>query len=136
MLVNRARTYTNQGRLKMARNALRQATRMDPELAVAHEALGYTLFRMSAFDEAERSYNQSLAYDPHLPRAHVGLGSIKMLRYLKDTEQIDQRNRALEHWHRSLELNPDQPRIRKLIARYAPTRTDPEQILLGQPCKS
>lgn len=132
VLVNLARTYLNQGRLKMARNALRQATRMDPELAVAHEALGYCLFRMREFTAAKASYQQALAYDSRLARAHVGLGSISMLQYLEGDTQVNIRERALNHWHRSLELNPDQPRIRKLIARYTPNRTDPAEIFLGE----
>ncbi len=131
VLVNLAHTYMHQGRLKMARHSLEGAIRMDPELAVAHEALGYCLFRMKDFDEAERSYKQALAYDWRLPRAHAGLGSINMLRYLKDNALTRRQGRALEHWHRSLELNPDQPRIHKLIARYKPEHSDPEEVLLS-----
>jgi hypothetical protein len=65
-----------------------------------------------------------------MPRAHAGLGSLKMLQYLEDNTRSDLRDSALEHWHRSLELDPDQPRIRKLIARYRPEHTDPESALL------
>ncbi len=105
---------------------------MDPQLAVVHEALGYCLFRMRHFEEAEQSYKHALAYDWRLPRARAGLGSIDMLRYLKDNALTDRRDRALEHWHRSLELNPNQPRIRRLIARYKPRDGDPEEILLDE----
>jgi len=38
----------------------------------------------------------------------------------------------VEHWHRSLEFNPDQPRIRKLIAEYKPQNDDPDSLLLDQ----
>jgi hypothetical protein len=53
-----------------------------------------------------------------------------MLRYLQDKTLVERRARALEHWHQSLELNPDQPRIRQLIAQYSPTAADPEADLL------
>lgn len=132
VLVNLAHTYMNQDRPKMARHALEQAIRMDPQLAVAHEALGYCFFRMRDFDKAELSYKHALAYDWRLPRAHAGLGSINMLRYLKDRALTTRRDRALEHWHRSLELDPEQPRIRKLIARYKLGRSDPEEALLNE----
>ena len=52
-----------------------------------------------------------------------------MIRYLEDNTRTDRRDRALEHWHLSLEQDPDQPRIHKLIARYAPKRGDPEDVL-------
>ena len=30
------------------------------------------------------------------------------------------RDKAVEHWHRSLELNANQPRLRKLLTKYQP----------------
>ena len=130
VLVNLAHTYLNQDRLKMGRRALEQAIRMDPQLAAAHEALGYCLFRMRDFEGAELSYKHALAYDWRLPRSLAALGSVNMLRFLKDDSLVDRRDRALEYWHRSLELDPNQPRIRKLIAQYKPKPSDPEQALL------
>ena len=130
VLVNLAQTYMNQDRLTMGRRALEQAIRMDPQLAAAHEALGYCLFRMRNFEGAELSYKQALAYDWRLPRSLAALGSVNMLRYLKDNSLVDRRDRALEYWHRSLELDPDQPRIRRLVAQYKPKPSDPEQALL------
>lgn len=132
VLVNIARTYMNQDRLKLARYALEQAIQSEPQLAAAHEALGYCLFRIGNYHEAERSYRRALAYEWRLPRAHVGIGSINMLDFLADNSLTKRRDRALEHWHRALELSPDQPRIRKLIARYQPNAGNPEQILLDE----
>lgn len=130
VLVNLARTYMNQDRFKMARGALKRAIEMDPEFAAAHEALGYCSFRTRDFQAAERAYSQALTLEWRLPRAHAGLGSIHMIRYLKDKTNTDQRDQALEHWHQSLELNPGQTRVRKLIARYRPRREDAATALL------
>ncbi|UCE62275.1 MAG: tetratricopeptide repeat protein [Phycisphaerales bacterium] len=132
VLVNLAHTYMNQDRLKMARQALRTALDMDTELAAGHEALGYCLFRMRDFDSAEVAYERALECNWRLPRAHAGLGSINMLRYLEDNTKTELHERAREHWHRSLELNPEQPRIRKLLAKYQPKQRDPEQALLDE----
>ena len=117
----------------MARAALEQAIQVDPQSAAVHEALGYCLFRTRDFEAAEQSYKQALAYDWRLSRAHAGLGSINMMMYLKDESLTGRRDRALEHWHRSLELNPDQPRISKLIAQYAPQKREPDEALLTVP---
>ena len=131
VLVNLAQAYMKQDRLKMARQALTQAIRMDGDLAAASEAMGYCLFQMRDFEEAATFYRRALVCEPHLPRAHAGLGSISMLQFFKDKTRTDHREQALEHWHRSLELDPDQPRIRKLIAKYQPKQGDPEEALLN-----
>ncbi len=120
VLINLAHVYMRQNRLKMAKYGLEQAIRMEPTRAAAHEALGYCLFKMRAFDEAQEAYKTALQCDWRLPRSHAGLGSINMLRFLEDATQADARAQALEHWHQSLELDPEQPRIRDLIARYQP----------------
>lgn len=131
VLVNLARTYMEQDRLKIAHMTLEAALHIDQHLAPAHEALGYCLFRLAEYDRAENSYRNALMYDNKLPRSYAGLGSILALRYLEDKNRQPTRNQALEYWHRSLELDPDQPRIRKLIARYKPPTQDPQTVLLS-----
>jgi hypothetical protein len=41
-------------------------------------------------------------------------------------------DKALEYWHRSLELNPNQPRIRTLVAKYTPRTANPQTVLLSE----
>lgn len=132
VLVNLARTYMKQDRLKLAESSLRAALRMDEGFAAGQEALGYCLFRMREFEGAQAAYEAAVSLDWRLPRAHAGLGSVLMLRYLEDESQVRFRDRALEHWHRSLEIDADQPRIRKLIEQYAPDRASPEVELLEE----
>ena len=87
---------------------------------------------MRAYEEAQRAYQDALAYDPRLPRSYAGMGSIYMLRYLENKTQVALREQAIEYWHRSLEADPNQPRIRKLISRYQPKLTDPAQALINE----
>jgi hypothetical protein len=47
-----------------------------------------------------------------------------MAMHLKDPGNLDLRRMAVEHWHRSLELKPDQPRIRNLVEKYRLPVTD------------
>lgn len=131
VLVNLAKTYMEQDRLKLARMTLEMAVKLDDRLAPAHEALGYCLFRMQEYEEAEQSYRNALLYDPKLPRTYAGLGSLYALRYLEDKQQPDLLDRAMECWHRSLELDPNQPRIHSLVAKYKPRGADPQTILLS-----
>ena len=56
-----------------------------------------------------------------------------MAMYLQDPSQPELRDMAVEHWHRSLELNPEQPKIRELIDRYRGPQTRPGELLVGTP---
>ena len=131
VLVNLARTYMTQERLKIARMTLETALKIDDRLAAGHEALGYCLFRMQHYDEAERSYRNALLYNRKLPQAYAGLGSLYALGYLGNKQQTELLNQAIEYWHRSLELDPNQPRIRTLVAKYKPRGADPQTVLLS-----
>ena len=131
VLVNMANTYMNQGRLKIARATLEQAVHMDPSFAPSQEALGYCLFRLKDYDEATVAYIDALSLDSHLAKAHVGLGSIDMINYLSDKSRGALRDSAVEHWHRSLELNPDQPLVRDLLDKYRMPAEDPYRAFLG-----
>lgn len=131
VLVNLAHAYIKQDRLKIGRETLRQAILLDPEFAAAHEAMGYCQYLLKDYEKAEVSYKQALACDSQRARAQAGLGSVYMLKYLSDRSRPALRDQALEHWHRSLELDSDQDRIRKLIAHYKPRYEDPTNVLLG-----
>jgi len=67
-----------------------------------------------------------------MAEAHAGRGVVRMAMYLQDTTDIESRRLAIEHWHRSLELNPNQPKLRELIAKYKlPEDDQTAAILLG-----
>jgi tetratricopeptide (TPR) repeat protein len=87
---------------------------------------------LHSYEQAEGSYRTALTYDPRLASAHAGLGSIAMLRFVRDANQLAMREQALEHWHRSLELDPNQPKIRRLIEKYRTSPVDPNAMLLDQ----
>jgi tetratricopeptide (TPR) repeat protein len=120
-----------QDRFKIAEATLDQAVAIAPDFAPAHEALGYCLFRMRRYLESSIAYNDALSLDPSRAKAHVGLGSIKMLQYINNKQREDLREAALEHWHRALEADPNQPLVRDLIAKYDRQPKDPLDALLG-----
>ena len=93
---------------------------MDPHLSTAHERLGHTLYRQEKLDEAVDTYERAITLNPRDGVAHAGLGVVRMTQYLADPSQAALRTEAIEHWHRSLELEPNQPKLRKLLAKYHP----------------
>ena len=129
VLVNLAYTYLNQKRLKMARRTLEQAVAIDPSLPTAHEALGYCLFQSKDYDAARKAYLTALALDARMSGAYANLGSIEMLRYLQRRDDAKP-ELALEYWHRSLELDANQPKLHQLIAKYSKPALDPNTVLL------
>ena len=110
----------------------KQALAYNWRLPRTHAGLGSILMlRYLKLSPASRS---EAPFPSHLAKG----GKSGVGRYTKaqsaptDPTRSELRDRALEHWHRSLELNPNQPRIRKLIAQYKPKPADPEQTLLGE----
>jgi len=43
-----------------------------------------------------------------------------MTEYLDHPDNVTLRDEAVEAWHRSLELNPEQPKLRALVEKYRP----------------
>lgn len=134
VLINLATTLIKQNRLANAHKSLERAIEIAPELALAHERMGYCCFLERSLDEARRHYEKAVALDPKMPEAHAGLGITKMSQYLQSPTEVSLRQEAVDCWHKSLELNPDQPKIRNLVSKYAPAGSaDSNTVLLETP---
>ncbi|MEO1235678.1 MAG: tetratricopeptide repeat protein [Planctomycetota bacterium] len=112
-------THLRLNNFQRAVNTLAELVRRFPG-AVAHERLGYALFRVYDFDRALSQYQQALAYNPDKTQALNGVGACLLTAYL---QQDNSRRRAklydaLDAWRRSLRIDPDQPQIVDLLARY------------------
>ena len=117
------------GNLDRIEGLIELAIRLDPRLAVAHERLAECRRRQGRLDEALEGFTRALALDGRSADAYCGRGSTEMTLFLKDSKRGDMRDRAIEDWHRSLELEPDQPRLRTLVARYTPRGTRNEELV-------
>ena len=62
-----------------------------------------------------------------------GIGVTYMLRYLDDRQNKEHARRAVEKWHRSLELDPHQPTIQKLLQKYSEELHVSEKISVAAP---
>ncbi|MDX2200943.1 MAG: tetratricopeptide repeat protein [Phycisphaerae bacterium] len=131
VLVNLATVYINQDRYDAGRRTLDAAIRIDPNVSVAHERLGYCHWREGAMDEAAREYAMALQLDRRNAAAYAGYGVVRMSQYLDTPARVALQREALEAWHRSLEINPDQPKIRELIDRYRGDTGTPPLDLAG-----
>jgi tetratricopeptide (TPR) repeat protein len=65
-----------QGRYADAEIAFREAIRLDPESASAHNGLGFALREMGQYPEAETALRKATLFDPGMAGAHKCLGRV------------------------------------------------------------
>ena len=133
VLTNLANTLLAQSRFPEARNSLRWALELAPDMALAHERLGYCCFRLRQYPEALDSYQRAVDLQPDLADAHTGLGVCRMALYLQKPTDRDLRRLAIEAWQRSLALNPNQPRIRNLAKKYQLSDSETSASMMDLP---
>jgi tetratricopeptide (TPR) repeat protein len=68
------------GRREDARAKLEDAVKLDPSLAGAEESLGFLLFQLEQFEEAEKHFGRAVELDPKDSLAYYGQGMIAMSR--------------------------------------------------------
>ena len=103
---------------------LQKAIELAPDLSSTYERLGYCLWREGKYKEACENYEKAIDLDSKNSAAFAGHGVVLMTQYLDSPENTSLRDRAVEEWHNSLELNPQQPKLRELVEKY---RIKPEQ---------
>ncbi len=131
VLVNLATVYLNQERFGTARATLEKAAQLAPNLAIAQERLGYCLWREQRLAEAAECYRRAMSLDRGSAQAYAGFGVVRMTQYLSNSSQVSLRDEAVESWHRSLELQPEQPKLRALIEKYRPKTDESDALLDG-----
>lgn len=119
VLLGMGDTHLKLGNFQRAVNTLAELVRQFPS-AVAHERLGYALFRVYDFDNAMQHYRRSLVYDPSETSSLNGLGACLLTDYLqqRNLRRKAKLHEALAAWRSSLRLNPNQPQIVDLLTRY------------------
>jgi tetratricopeptide (TPR) repeat protein len=74
----RARVLIDNDRRKDALNLLNAALRDEPGNALAHETMGYLMFRDNEFTQARKWYGEALKLDPHSLLANYYYGAITL----------------------------------------------------------
>lgn len=120
ILLNLSNCYMKQGKLHSAQQVLERTVLLDGANQDAHRQLAYCLFVQKQYDRAETEYRNAIELGTDA-QAHAGIGVVMMTRYISQQEPRDEslRHRALQHWQRSLELNPKQPKLAELVAKYS-----------------
>ncbi len=114
-----AAVYLNGKQYAMASRVLKTAGKLAPS-ALVQERLGYAYYRMGNLPQARAAYHAALKLKADYPPALNGLGVADMAMALQSQGGDPAlRRKAIAYWRKSLELNPDQPLIEKLVRRFS-----------------
>lgn len=118
LLLNLGGSYAKQQRYKMAITCFELAAKDDANFAPAYEQMGSCYFQMRQYDKALAAYQKAAAADATSAAAYRGIGAAYMSLYLTDHSDAELREKALDAWNRSLELQSDQKDLLRLVEKY------------------
>lgn len=118
LLLNLADSLGRLRRFAEMQNVLEQLIRAAPSPA-AYERLATALFRQERYDDALAMFRTALELDPDYYPALNGVGVCLLNRYLlSDRTDMEAREQAVRALRRSLQIQPRQPAVVDLLARY------------------
>jgi len=123
LLTNLAEAYGRLERYEQMRNTLLELVKRQPS-AQAYERLGFASFKLgqsngAMYATALANFEKSLATDPEYYPALNGQGVCMLNLWLwSDRKDMAAKEKALDCLRRSIQLNPDQPRVLELLGRY------------------
>jgi len=123
--VNLGTAYLEQGRIDEGIQVLRKACRLDPYSAIAHRRLAYAYSKLERYGAAMEELEVALKINPEDYECRNSIAAILMIFFLKEPAKDDLRERAISHWHMSLESNPNQENIRRLIKKWGKYKPRP-----------
>jgi tetratricopeptide (TPR) repeat protein len=118
LLINLINALGKVERFDEAKNTAEMLVRLDPS-AVSYERLGWAHFRMQDFAASMTAYRRAVELDPaHWPSLN-GVGVNAMNTWLRSAKKDEAAAaEAKDALQRSLQANPDQPRVLALLERY------------------
>lgn len=118
LMLNLAQSLAQNERYEEASNTLDRLTQIAPS-AAAYERWGSVLFRLSRYTESLARFRKALEHDPDYYPALNGVGVCLLNEYVWSDKSNDAaRAEAIRALRRSLQVNPDQPKIKELLTRY------------------
>jgi deoxyribonuclease-4 len=118
LLINLINALGKLERYVDAKNTAEYLIRLAPS-AEAYERLGWANFRLAVYDESIEAYRRAVALDGDCWPALNGVGCNALNAWLlsnnRDTAALAEAKQA---FRRSLQVNPDQPKVVALLTRY------------------
>lgn len=100
-----------------AKEVLESVLQIDPQNSRAYRYMGVYHIKNNEFEPALENYLMATQFDENDWDAHKGLGVAYMLRSISKNDS-EAKYMAIDHWKKSLSINPQQPKLRELLAKY------------------
>jgi tetratricopeptide (TPR) repeat protein len=112
-----AKAYLMTGHAAPAKELLTQVVKLEPENGKAYQYLGYSNLQEGNYDASIESYLTALTLDDNDWTSHTGLGVAYATKGLKANDS-EMKAKALMEWKKSLAINPDQPKLVRVLKKY------------------
>jgi len=120
LLTSLINLYAAEKRLVEAVNAANELIRVAPS-ANAYERLGWALFRTGDYAKSADAYRKGIQIDPSHWPSYNGVATNALNKWLTSGRSDDAaRVEARTSFQRSLQINPDQPKVVAIMTRYQP----------------
>lgn len=97
---------------------LKQVLKKFPS-AIAHERMGYALFKTRKYDQAMEQFRAALLFDPDDTASLNGFGVCLMTKYIQNGRSVQLHwDQALVAWRKSLKIQSNQPQITALLQSF------------------
>lgn len=93
---NLGRALMERGQIEQAINTLKEAIRMDPELAMSHEHLGMAYEAAGMYPEAIAAFRETVRLDPLRDTAHTSIGCLILASHGSAADAEAALNKAFE----------------------------------------
>lgn len=118
-LINLASSLMAQKRFKDAIPVYERALEKS-DTTLVRQRYGFALLQAGRTDDAMAQFKKALEHNPQNYQALNGLGDAMMAQYFQSSMLDDAKRRAaVDFWQKSLAVNPNQERVKKLVAEYA-----------------
>lgn len=118
LLLNLADSLSKLGRWQEMANALDKCVKLEAS-STAWERLGFARFQLRQFDTAKRCFDESIKLDSSYYPALNGGGVSLLNDWIRGGRKDGAlKDRGMSMLRKSLQINPDQPRILEIATRY------------------
>jgi superkiller protein 3 len=126
VLMNKGSTYMRLNVVNLAIIDFKLAAKLAPADSTPCEQLGLCYCRDNKIDDALAAYAKAVEINPKSAPGYRGLGMAYLSKFVQDNKQTGLRDKGLAAWIRSLEIQPDQQDLAKLLQKYTPKQTAPQ----------
>jgi tetratricopeptide (TPR) repeat protein len=126
VLMNKGSAYLRMNVPSAAIKDFEIAAKMAPQDSTPYEQIGLCYCRSNSLDKALAAYSKAVEINPKSAAGYRGMGMAYLTKFVEDNKQTDLRDKGLAAWIKSLEIQPDQQDLARLLQKYTPKQTAPQ----------